>query len=171
MGGSGSGRHADVYYYTVEDCVTLDINWLRRKNGHLFEPNRWASGNINWSRNGVAYASIGYKASLETGNEHIILHYTFRKSEQIEYRVQLEMTHPNYGGFRYWFLCPAKGCGKRTAKLYSAPGSRYFLCRTCQNLTYESCRDSHKFDSLYARIGADMGKSAGFVKRALKNGW
>jgi hypothetical protein len=169
MGGSGSGRHADVYNYTVEDCLTVDINWMRRKNSHSFIPNHSASGSITWSRNGIETASIGYKAYLETDNEHIIFHYTYQDSEKIEYRVWFEKTYPNYGGFRYWFLCPAQGCGKRIAKLYKPPGSRYFACRTCQNLTYESCRESHQFDGLYSRIGADMGRSADFVKRVLKN--
>ena len=171
MGGSGSGRHADVYDYTVEDCLKLDINWLRRTNSQYFKPNHRASGTIRWFRNDAEYASIGYKANLETGTEHIILDYTFRKTEPIEYRIRLEMTHPNYGGFRYWFLCPARGCGKRAAKLYSPPGSRYFFCRTCQNLTYESCRDSHRFDYLYASIGAEVGCSAKLAKKIMKSRW
>ncbi|MCA9947859.1 MAG: hypothetical protein KC449_30465, partial [Anaerolineales bacterium] len=52
----------------------------------------------------------------------------------------------NFGGHRYWFICPltANGryCGRRVGKLYLAPGSRYFACRHCQNLTYRSSQES-----------------------------
>ncbi len=168
MGGSGSGRHADVYDFTVEDSLTLNINWLRR-NDSLFAKGISSKWGVRWSRNGVVHSSVGYETNLGGASDYIRLMYTFRKTESIDYQVCLTKTYPNFGGVRYWFKCPASGCGKRVAKLYSPPGSRYFACRTCQNLTYTSCRESHQFDGLYSRIGADMGRSANFVKRVLKN--
>ena len=44
---------------------------------------------------------------------------------------------------RYWFACPA--CGGRVGGLYLAPGSRYFICRHCNNLSYNSRNESSPF--------------------------
>ena len=49
--------------------------------------------------------------------------------------IDLTKTRCNYGGNRYWFNCPR--CGKRVGALYRKPLSLLFLCRLCQNLTYQ----------------------------------
>ena len=41
----------------------------------------------------------------------------------------------NYGGDRIWFLCPA--CNLRIGTLYCRPLNSQFLCRNCNNLTYQ----------------------------------
>ncbi|MEX2367477.1 MAG: hypothetical protein WD601_12795 [Pseudohongiellaceae bacterium] len=46
--------------------------------------------------------------------------------------------HWHYGGERPWFLCPARGCGRRVAILY---GGAIFACRHCHGLVYESQRE------------------------------
>ncbi len=48
-------------------------------------------------------------------------------------------TKCNFGGYRYWFLCPI--CRKRAKKLYF--NADYFLCRKCLNLSYSSQRKSY----------------------------
>jgi len=54
--------------------------------------------------------------------------------------------------------------------LWSALGvlylAKYAGCRHCYDLTYESCQESHKFDSLAQRMGLPNEKA---LKRAL--GW
>jgi len=167
MGGSGSGRLWD-YIYTVEDCTTIDINWLKRQN-NFFKLNHYYTGTIRWTRNGVETGSIGYEIRFEIESEYIRLYYTYKKKEDIDYRIPLCRTYPHFGGIRWWFSCPAQGCGKRVVKLYSPPGYRYFLCRTCQNLTYTSCRESHQFDGLFARLSAESGLPLSLIKRDLKN--
>lgn len=49
--------------------------------------------------------------------------------------VSLTRTNCYYGGERFWFNCPT--CSKRVGTLYRKPLSDYFLCRHCQNLTYQ----------------------------------
>jgi hypothetical protein len=63
---------------------------------------------------------------------------------RLNYSISLVTAPCNYGGLRYWFLCP--GCGKRYACLYS--GGSYFLCRRCHGLAYASQCESHntRFD-------------------------
>ncbi|CUR64324.1 hypothetical protein [Leuconostoc gasicomitatum] len=48
------------------------------------------------------------------------------------HKVKLTTTSPNYGGVRYWFLCPA--CNKRKATLYQLKS--VIACRTCAKLYY-----------------------------------
>ena len=164
MGGSGSGRYADTYNYTVEDCLDIDISLMIRRRWLKHDCN--STGTLRWTRNEEETGSIGYRSRLGFNPAYISLFYTWKKTEEHDYKVFLTKTYPNYGGFRYWFSCPS--CGKRVRKLYSAPGSGYFLCRTCQNLTYSSCRESHQFDTLFARIAFDTGLPAYAAEEALK---
>ncbi len=68
----------------------------------------------------------------ESGNETVIQH------------IPLQGTIPNFGGIRWWFLCPLNNagvtCNRRVKKLFFPPRGQYFGCRTCFNLTYESAQ-------------------------------
>jgi hypothetical protein len=73
--------------------------------------------------------------------EQVTLLYRHRSGpggewEEIQEPVPLSWTACNFGGERPWFICPGAGCGRRVAVLYG-PG-RYFLCRHCYDLVYES---------------------------------
>ncbi len=121
--------------------------------------------------------SIAINASLELQSTSIYLGLTFRyrgnrpwrlfiiashthtKTENVKQRVYFDWTQCNYGGKRIWSLCP--GCGKRVAILYGA--GKYFLCRHCCNLTYETCNETprdrrfSKANKLRKKIGAQAG--------------
>jgi hypothetical protein len=88
--------------------------------------------------------------------------------EEVEEHVRLETTPLNRGALRWWGRCPlgVDGvlCGRRAAKFYLPPGSRYFGCRHCHNLTYSSCQDSHKFDRLYRLVARNLGEDFATVK-------
>jgi len=49
--------------------------------------------------------------------------------------IELTKSKCNYGGDRVWFLCPA--CNRRIGTLYRRPINTQFLCRNCNNLTYQ----------------------------------
>jgi len=34
-------------------------------------------------------------------------------------------------------------------------GGKYFGCKHCYNLTYESSKESHKFDTMFLKMGID----------------
>jgi len=59
------------------------------------------------------------------------------KSEN--YPVRVEWTGCTFGGRRAWFLCPAQGCGRRVAILYSGG---IFACRHCYKLAYACQREN-----------------------------
>src|SRR6185369_10508511 len=62
--------------------------------------------------------------------------------------VRLVTTQPNYGGVRWWFVCPlttrGQACNRRVMKLYLPPNGHYFGCRHCYDLTYRSRQQSDK---------------------------
>jgi hypothetical protein len=138
------------YYFdkkdTVEDCRSVSIAFLR-KHGYFSEP-CYMSGTISWKNYlGEETSSIGIVVSTLYGENNIRFHYTSTKRDtgektKYDYKVQLTTTPCNFGGVRYWFLCPLTKngvyCGRRVAKLYCVPGANYYGCRHCYNLSYES---------------------------------
>jgi hypothetical protein len=59
--------------------------------------------------------------------------------KDVKETVPLEWAPCNFGGERPWFICPGAGRGRRVAVLYGL--GRYFLCRHCYDLCYESQRE------------------------------
>ncbi len=142
------------YYWdkkdTVEDCRSVSIAFLN-KHGYFSEP-CYMSGTISWT-NGYdeQTASISIAVSTLDGENHIRFQYTTTDHDsgektKYDYKVQLTTTPCNFGGIRYWFICPLSKngvyCGRRVAKLYKAPGANYFGCRHCYDLSYESRNES-----------------------------
>ena len=152
MGGSGSTRwQMHSKKHTTDDCRSLSIFNLKREN--LLMPGRVRSGSWVWSNQytGEERASIGYELSLKEGASYLRLYYTHtsvwaNNKTDLDYKVSIVTTSCHFGGLRYWFICPltvnGRYCGRRVGKLYLAPGSRYFACRYCQDLTYRSSQES-----------------------------
>ena len=79
--------------------------------------------------------------------------------------VRLVSTRPNYGGRRWWFVCPL--VGRRVAKLYLPPGARLFGSGDAYGLTYAFCQASGS--PLIAAIAADVGACVPRVRRAMRS--
>lgn len=147
MGGMGSGRR---WYsgakQTTDDYLKLDSRYLQRES--LLEPN--SAGSLDWTRNGVKVAAI----NVRTEADRVTLSYCHRRGDSEwkneAYPVLLEWTFCNYGDRRAWFICPARGCGRRVAILYV---STLFACRHCHQLSYHSQREA---DGDRARRRAEM---------------
>ena len=80
------------------------------------------------------HATIRYEADLrDTDNAWLRLHYR-ANGEAVDYKVQLVTTKPNYGGRRWWFICPIVrrdgGPPRRVAKLYLPSGSTFWESRS-----------------------------------------
>lgn len=171
MGGSGSGRYSGWGRYTTDDCHHIAAGELARtakdflSGGYSSYPQ--GGGVITWSRGERKTGSIGFGFVGQEGGYSIILDYVIDDKEKVKERIPLDTTRLVSGGLRWWFRC--LGCGKRVGKLYCRAGR--FRCRDCQNLTYRSSQESHKFDSLYRSLAADMGGvySPEMVKRALNS--
>lgn len=169
MGGYGSTRwdwHTKAT--TVEDCLQLDANrWMREG---IIKWDTWKRGLWCWYRGDEWVSTIGYEVDTrDRARPWVRLYYTSTESgAKCDYRIPLQTTAVYFGGHRWWYTCPGQGCWRRVGKLYLPPGGLYFGCRHCYKLTYTSCQESHKYDSLFAGIGAQMGLSGAQVARLFK---
>ena len=149
MGGIGSGRHWGGRRRTVEECLTLDISKLV-KGDLLGKP----FAEVRWFRGGEQVDSISY-----TLKENVLTLYG-----PVTQGITLVTTRLYSGGERYWFLCP--NCRRRVGKLYLPTERSWFFCRRCWDLTYESCQESHKFDSLFLKTDVPLWAWRGLLRRS-----
>jgi len=152
------GRWSYSSRWTVEDCKSISTKFLNEHkyfNGGV----RW--GGMSWRRNDQKTGSIGFTVSTVNGDEYIRFQYTqtdkhIGKKTDLDYKARLEWTSCYFGGRRWWFICPlvvnGRSCGRRVGSLHLGNG-KYFGCRHCYNLTYESSKESHKFDRLFRSLG------------------
>ncbi len=159
MGGFGSGDWADVAKRktTTELCMSISASSLKKYG--FFEENK--TGIITWTNDfseliGTVkiqsfVSSNGNKTRIEVSTEGFV---TSRQ------KIELTKTPCNYGGWRYWFECPVVKdgvyCGNRITKLFLPPATKFFGCRECYDLTYESCQKSHKYDRIIDHIPQDL---------------
>ena len=175
MGGYGSGRWGDhVKKTTVEECLALDAAKLARDGLIERSPD---TGSLRWTRTatGEEVASVTYVRGILDGELVLTLLYNRTAANGTRHAVRqaiaLEATYPPVGGECWRFACPlaprGRACGRRARKLYLPPGARYFGCRTCQDLTYTSSQESHKYDSVFSSLARATGFDPAFVKRVL----
>ena len=177
MGGTASGRW--TYYdkkRTVEECWTISISEVAQVVD-LRDPGP-ASNALRLTRSATGKGVSTVRCTPRVGNDGkplLGLSYTVKDRQGLEHLLEevlrLQTTRPTFGGVRWWFSCPrvvdGEECGRRVGKLYRPPGGRYFACRHCLELTYESCQKSHRYDGLFALVaGGTSGESFEALKRA-----
>ena len=148
---STSGRGVLKRKMRVDEVRSIDILGLQH-NG-VFKKGPYLNWTCKWSRFGEVMASISYcLTGDENGPTGLNFTYSITKSEKAEkkhydYIVPVESTPCNYGGKRWWFVCPLVvdgcKCQRRCRIMYLPPGTEYFGCRECHRLTYES-RQRHR---------------------------
>ena len=166
MGGVGSGN----WYLldkkaTTDDCHSGDIRYLHRDG--LLKPG--GSFSLRWSRAGRESDSIRGVVDSSRPPRSMTILYRHRSGlgrewEDVRESVPLEWTLCNVGGERPWFICPGADCGRRVALLYG-PG-RYFLCRHCYDLRYESQREDkmHRAHRRAQKIRKRLGGSVNMTE-------
>ena len=157
MGGIGSGRRWNFGAHdTTDDYRSIDVRWLKRRG--MLRPG--ASGSLTWSRRGEVVGSI----QIQAEPERVRLKYRHKSGgdewQDQSYPVYLDTTPCHLGGARQWFLCPARGCGRRVAVLY---GGTIFACRHCYQLAYPSQREhfsdrkARRADRIREKLGWEPG--------------
>jgi len=143
------------YYFdaktTVEQATQLNI--FKLKDFGLLRG--YAATTLTWTRRlSGKKSSIGILVDIEDLYTKVNYAITDRNGNKTDYDYKISLTTMpcNFGGVRYWFICPLSVngvyCGRRTGALYLASGGRYFGCRHCYNLSYESRNEPH-----FARCG------------------
>jgi len=155
MGGYGSGGSRGGKE-TTGQYRALDI-WLLKRNGSLTPGvhSRWG-----WKQGGKRDGYIEFWME----ENRLILSYKYRERGEdwkaMEYPVYLDWTPCNFGGYRPWFICPVRGCGRRVAKLY---GGAIFACRHCHQLGYASQREDwydradRRANKIRSQLGWELG--------------
>ncbi len=151
MGGIGSGPRARISNY-VENTCRIDLRQMNRD---------WvlcsgASGVLSW-----VGRIRNEKGALEWRMRSSGIKLKWPVSGNLNYTQFVEMTTtlPNFGGERWWFLCPE--CSRRRLVLYLATVNRFY-CRDCLKLTYYS-----KLQDAYGRAICRRDKAEEALKRAL----
>ena len=152
MGGFGSGNRIvrSTKRVTVEESLGLDIGPFREGLGHD------STGTIIWKRAVGSESKVGYSLKWNDGFPSVILQYQSPDDEEVRLSIRFQTSPTNFDGRRWWFTCPLTvdgvACGRRARKLFLPPGERYFGCRACHNLGYQSCRHSHDWNRVQGKI-------------------
>lgn len=138
---------------TTQSHRRVGLSWLK-KQGYFPSGGGFKSGNIQWSQNGESTGNINITVDTSDSFPKITFDYkskNYWESEDawkpMNYSFSLEKTPCRYGGFKWFVRCGlTRGgyyCGKRVRILYGVSG--YYGCRSCADLTYESCLEGKRF--------------------------
>lgn len=153
---------------TVEDCRSVSIAFLKKHDyfcGYRYGVITWTNGY------GEQTTSMGVTVCTTDSENYARFQYTHTRRStgektECDYKVRLVTTPCHLGGVRWWFICPLSRnggyCGRRVGKLYCPPGGKYYGCRHCYDLSYESRNDSR-----HGRF-AHMGRFLTFDRRREK---
>ncbi len=151
------GRWSRDKKTTTAACKSISMSFLKQ-HGYL-SGFQW--GGMKWTDGcGEETGSVSFRIWVEEWVGEIRFQYTqtqgyMGEKERLDYSVKLVATPCRYGGKRWWFICPLikNGivCNQRALKLYLG-GGKYFGCRHCYELTYQSCQ---KHDARVDRLCED----------------
>ncbi|MCB2180200.1 hypothetical protein KQH54_03670 [bacterium] len=180
MGGYGSGRKNYQAKRLVEDSYCLSMKTIKEHVKEVDANGGMIYSSMYWSSGGERTADIRYKVHKKNSLLRVQLiyqstHWRTKEVTKCDYPVEIQHTEPNFGGKRYWFICPlvvsGKACLKRVGKLYLPPESVYFGCRECHDLVYLSSRESHKWDNMWLGMGYDPKIGKMLEKRFKRGEW
>ncbi len=129
-----------------------ELSWSGSLDG-LADPANWfwtelreRSEYLLWNGSaGDALELVSATTRIESP-KRVVFEPVFRVTDSLdENRIGTQWSQPlilvstgcPLGGGRWWFECPARGCGHRRAKLYR-PTFSWWACRVCYGLTYQS---------------------------------
>ena len=148
----------------VEECAALHIRELMRNR--IFD-----LGFTSWHELVLAEFCPGTLRSMPfvlqmtaRGNECLFFRFPapsshFTGESVVQYEIEIVPEPCRFGGNRRFFKCPlilnGIACENRVSKLYLPPGTIYWGCRTCYNLTYRTVQEHDKRVDALARLGRD----------------
>lgn len=165
MGGWGSGRSGGRPIADLS--CRIQIGSMIRTGRAM--PGKCVSGTLSWSYGPDDPAgSVGYECDMvDCFNSMLTLRFThgsWEDKQDIVQVVRLVFTEPNYGGKRWWMVCPFHEI--RVGTLYLPNGGDRFASRKAWRLGYQSQRIAHsdrpfeKLLHLQKKLGSDLGWGA-----------
>jgi len=137
----------------AEQSHALSIFWLKKNKAFVSKElgGGMRIGSIKWT-SGSYESSIGYTTNISEKENYIKLNYTHTshltgEKTDMDYKIELTNTSCNYGGKRYWFICPlsknGQYCGRRVGVLYLI--GKYYGCRHCGEIAYYSQMQTERY--------------------------
>ena len=160
MGGFGSGRYGGRPL--TGQCLYLELGWMlktgRAKDGAHID------NVLSWHCGGEESGSVRCSARMDQPEcERLELSWRLISTgEQVRQTIDLDYTEPNYGGKRWWLVCPYQGT--RANKLYLPSGGSKFASRQAYRLGYRSQRltpADQTFERLF-RLQRKLGSPEGW---------
>lgn len=136
------GRWSYSSKQEADGLKQVNVSFLKK---HGYFRDGWHSGTITWSRNGEETGNISVQSSISEYEQYVRFIYTQTdrytdEKNNFDYKITFSATPCYFGGKRYWFICSASKdgiyCGRRVGVLYLS--GKYFACRHCYDLTYNS---------------------------------
>lgn len=139
----------------IENCSSFDVQTLQDNSalriGTQCRVSEYIDDDLIW----VAIVSV-MQGEIAVTPDRSLSPSTFEN-------VQIPFVHQpcHFGGRRVLFLCPARACQRRVARLYLLDGQ--FRCRTCHRLPYASQskgrfeRPLHQANKLRIALGGPPG--------------
>jgi hypothetical protein len=116
-------------------------------------------GKISWTRHGEDNGSVGAQTTITETSKYLRIYYTQTDNysgvkKEFDYNIPIVSTTCNYGGERFWFICPWYVrniyCGRRVAVLFK--NGDHFACRHCSDVIYSS----QKLSGYEKRFGTSL---------------
>ncbi|MBP9750409.1 MAG: hypothetical protein KBC95_01035, partial [Candidatus Peribacteraceae bacterium] len=127
-------------FENIDSSRSLSMQDLKRMR--FFEGKGICNQKISWSKNSERTASVTATTTLQGAEGGFLqLGYTSRdrrsgEVHEMDYRVSLTSVPCRFGGRKWYYRCPNKGCQRRCRVLYSY--REFFICRRCTGLWYDS---------------------------------
>ena len=165
----------------AEQSNSLSIFWLK-KNGYLHKDYSQRYGLITWTYGySENKSSIGLTVKRDNWGmpeeqTHIQLNYTHTSNwngekSEMDFKIPLATTPCNYGGVRYWFVCPlyknGQYCGRRVGVLFCI--GKWFGCRYCGEIAYAAQMRGGKYRGSSVCL-PDIERAEQEIKRYYYNG-
>lgn len=150
MGNSLSGRRDGKPL--VEDCLTLDLARLMRL-GPICD-GMAGHGVLDWSIDGQSIGTVHFRLDLrDAAAARLVLAFGIAdgagKPRSLSQAIRLAFTVPNFGGRRWWLICPVTG--QRVRCLHLPVGGDRFASRQALGLGYRVERLGH-FDRPFEKL-------------------
>jgi hypothetical protein len=161
MGGYGSRRNGFCLTDKLDDRLKLKSK-LMFQNAKLGE---YRSGSLYWSMNGKRTNSISYNLYLLDPDDLYVIFRFNVKNEDFKHKVEIVTTAANFGGVRFWVICPITG--KRSTTLYfSKAHQNQFVSRHALGLKYQSQSEDwgHRLITKKNKIRKKLGGEDWYIK-------
>lgn len=162
--GKGRGKKA------VHECLRLDVQYFKHMG--TLRSDYTAYVTMNWprgSRNPDALERSRVCCNVSHVPPRAIFSHEFTGRPSYHQEIFLTPSETEFQGHRWWWECPE--CNRRVRYLYLPEGEQGFKCRLCSGLTFQSCRDSHRHDSLFRYVAKLMGIDFREAKEVIEGHW